>query len=168
MRRTCAVAAVLMALVGCGAQSPTSPDEPVITPAQMVGIYLLMFIPACNVPDWARHREYRTAIAQAVDGSLVLSVELHPGPRGQFEVVVGETTLTIEFPKGPPAYGYYGPTPPVFLDNDGTHLFYVVGRARGRLYHSRISGAFDGSITAGSVTTSTSMTCGGDFTLVRQ
>jgi hypothetical protein len=135
---------------------------------RLVGGYRLTITVACAMPDWARRREYDSTVARAVDGSLVLTVELPPR-RSQFEFVATETNVTIKFATQL-SYGDYGPEVPAFSHTiEDRYVYTVQGTATGTLHGTGISGALTGSIGARDIAAGTLAECpGAEFSMARQ
>ena len=139
------------------------------TTARLAGRYRVAITAACKMPDWAQHREYDSTVARAVDGSLVLTVEQLQPRRDQFEFVVTETRVTIDFPTQL-SYGSYGEEVPAFYDNiDDQRLFTVQGTGTGTLHGTSLSGTISGRIGAQDFAMRTFDMCSGaEFSLTRQ
>jgi hypothetical protein len=138
------------------------------TTVQLAGPYRLVITAACQMPDWARRREYDSTVARAVDGSLVLTVEQLPQPRRQFEFVASQTSVTIDFPTQL-SYGDYGPEVPTFYDTiDDQGVFTVQGTGTGTLHGTTVSGTISGRIGALDFATGNRVCLGAEFSLTRQ
>ena len=137
------------------------------TTARLAGPYRLVITPACQMPDWARRREYDSTVDRAVDRSLVLTVEQLQPPRRQFEFVASQTSVKIDFPTQL-SYGDYGQEVPTFYDIDDQGVFGVQGTGNGTLHGTTVSGTISGRIGALDFATGNRVCLDAEFSLTRQ